>query len=154
VQATSAGFAPPVAQPELEAALTRLRTRASGTHELTVQLHPADLGAVRVVAVLSGDDLDVTVLCADHAAQQAVAAAIPALHDRLAELRNLDISTPGQASASFADGSQRQPHGDTASRSSGRPEPIADRQPPTGSPSDIPRPARTPAADTRFDRRI
>jgi flagellar hook-length control protein FliK len=146
----------PAAQPALEAALTGMRTRPSGTHELTVQLHPADLGAVRVVAKLSGDQLDVTVLCADHAAQQAVAAAVPALREQLGELRHLDLALPGsggtphQAPGSFGDASQRPPQGG----GDRRPAPLADR---TAAPAEAPdpRPQRRPAmADARFDRRI
>jgi flagellar hook-length control protein FliK len=146
---------PPVAQPALESALTRLRTRPSGTHELTVQLHPADLGAVRVVAILSGDRLDVTVLCADHSAQQAVAAAVPALHDKLAELRHVDISAwADQAGSGSADGSYREPQGHSGRPSGPMVKDSSHRQESVVSAADTRRPARAPSADGRFDRRI
>jgi hypothetical protein len=156
--ATAPAAVAPAAQPELETALTRLRTRPSGTHELTVQLHPADLGAVRVVARLSGDQLDVTVLCADHAAQQAVAAAVPALQDRLSDLRHLDISAslagpPNHQPATTGDGSHGRPQGG-ADR---EPAPLAAGSTPRPTPTDLPNtptPRRAPAADARFDRRI
>jgi hypothetical protein len=123
-----------------------------------VQLHPADLGAVRVVARLSGDQLDVTVLCADHAAQQAVAAAVPALHDRLSDLRHLDINaalagSSGQHPATTGGGSHGRPHGG-ADR---QPAPLPDDGIGRPTPADPPTPPtarRTPAADTGFDRRI
>jgi hypothetical protein len=129
-------------------------------HELTVQLHPADLGAVRVVARISGDQLDVTVLCADHATQQAVAAAVPALREQLGELRHLDLAlrgsggTPHQAPGSFGDASQRPPQGGRDGRLAALPAPVADG-PTASAEAPDPRPQRRPAmADARFDRRI
>jgi flagellar hook-length control protein FliK len=76
----------PVEQPALGAAVGALRSRSDGSHELTVALHPADLGAVRVHARLHEGTLDVTVSCADDAARAAVTAALPALHQQLSEL--------------------------------------------------------------------
>jgi flagellar hook-length control protein FliK len=62
-------------------------------HELSVQLHPAELGTVQVVATLTGDRLDVTVLCGSDAAHAAVTASIPALHERLGELGRVDVAS-------------------------------------------------------------
>lgn len=74
----------PTAQPALGAALGRLRSRADGTHELSVALHPAELGQVGISATVRDGTLTVTVACADHAAREAVRAALPTLHDDLA----------------------------------------------------------------------
>jgi flagellar hook-length control protein FliK len=75
----------PDAQPVLSAALARLRSRADGTHELTVALHPAELGQVDVVAKVRDGVLTVTLSCADDAAHDAVRAALPNLHTDLAQ---------------------------------------------------------------------
>jgi flagellar hook-length control protein FliK len=146
----------PAAQPALETALAHVRTRPSGTHELTVELHPADLGAVRVIARLSGDQLDVTVLCADHAAQQAVAAAVPTLHDRLSELKHVDITDFG--------GPSNQPAGSFGDTSHGRPQGGGDRHPTvvqdepadrrTNNEGPVKQTRRAAGADGRLDRRI
>jgi flagellar hook-length control protein FliK len=73
----------PVPQPELAQALASLRSRPDGTHELSVQLHPAELGAVQVTATISNGQLTVTLACAHQAARDAVAAALPALQQQL-----------------------------------------------------------------------
>jgi flagellar hook-length control protein FliK len=147
----------PAAQPALETALTRVRARGTGTHEVTVQLHPADLGAVRVVARLSGDQLDVTVLCADHAAQQAVAAAVPALHDRLSELKHVDITdllgTSNQPAGSSGDGSHGRPQGGADRHPLTRPAESADHRAITNEPT-VRQVRRAATADGRLDRRI
>jgi hypothetical protein len=74
----------PSTQPGLGVALGRLRARADGTHQLTVALHPAELGSVAVTATVRDGTLTVTVTCADRAAHDAVAAALPLLHRDLA----------------------------------------------------------------------
>jgi flagellar hook-length control protein FliK len=71
-------------QPEQSGALARLRSHGDGSHELTVSLHPAELGAVNVSATLHGDQLTVTVACSSDAARAAVTAALPTLHQQLA----------------------------------------------------------------------
>jgi flagellar hook-length control protein FliK len=70
-------------QPALTNSLARLRQHGDGSHELTVQLHPAELGAVNISAVIRDGQLTVTVACADDAARAAVTAALPALHQQL-----------------------------------------------------------------------
>jgi flagellar hook-length control protein FliK len=70
-------------QPALTDSLARLRSRGDGSHELSVQLHPAELGAVNVSATIRDGQLTVTVACADDAALAAVTAALPALHHQL-----------------------------------------------------------------------
>jgi len=72
------------AQPELGAALTRLRHKGNGTSELSVSLHPAELGSVGVTATVRDGLLTVTVACADRAAHDAVTAALPTLRNDLA----------------------------------------------------------------------
>jgi flagellar hook-length control protein FliK len=90
----------PVDQPVLSAAVGALRSRTDGTHELTIALHPADLGAVRVHARLHDGTLDVTLSCADETAREAVTAALPALHQQL--------SAFGAGSIAIAADAQRQ----------------------------------------------
>jgi hypothetical protein len=77
------GSAPVDPQPALTATLARLRSHGDGSHELSVQLHPAELGAVNVSATIRDGQLTVTVACADAAARAAVTAALPALHHQL-----------------------------------------------------------------------
>ena len=73
----------PPEQPVLGLELARLRNRGDGTHELTVSLHPAELGQVGVTATVRDGALTVTVACADHVAHDAVRAALPTLHHEL-----------------------------------------------------------------------
>jgi flagellar hook-length control protein FliK len=82
----SAALGRPVAeaQPALGAALGRLRHKGDGTTELTVALHPVELGSVGVTATVRDGQLTVTVACADRAAHEAVTAALPTLRHDLA----------------------------------------------------------------------
>jgi flagellar hook-length control protein FliK len=81
--ASPAAVQVPLEQPVLGLALARLRNRGDGTHELTVSLHPAELGQVGVTATVRDGALTVTVACADHVAHDAVRAALPTLHHEL-----------------------------------------------------------------------
>jgi flagellar hook-length control protein FliK len=87
-ESTASAVAPssaaPDAQPTLSASLGRLRHRGDGTTELTVALHPAELGSVGITATVRDGLLTVTVACADRAAHDAVAAALPTLRHDLA----------------------------------------------------------------------
>jgi flagellar hook-length control protein FliK len=109
-----------VEQPELAAAFGRLRSGPNGTAEITVALHPAELGAVQVRARLHNGTLDVTVACADDAALTAVTAALPSLHAHLAALGSVDVrlgdATSGQGRPPTPDESREQRH--TPDRSS------------------------------------
>ena len=89
----------PDPQPALTSALSRLRVGADGTQQLSVQLHPAELGAVNVTATISGGTLNVTVACADQAARAAVTAALPTLHHQLstAGFTGVDVSFGSQS---------------------------------------------------------
>jgi hypothetical protein len=109
----------PDPQPALTAALGRLRVGADGTQQLSVQLHPADLGSVNVTATITGGTLSVTLACNDAAARAAVAAALPALHHQLgtAGFTGVDVQfggpsqqTPQQAQQQ-QQGAQQQPGG-------------------------------------------
>lgn len=83
VAATQATATRPVTQPELTSTMNRLRLKGDGTHELSVQLHPLELGAVHVTAIIRDGEMTVTVACADESARQAVLAALPSLHHQL-----------------------------------------------------------------------
>jgi flagellar hook-length control protein FliK len=105
---------PPVqhtlAQPELANTLSNLRLRGDGTHELTVQLHPAELGVVNVIAVLHGNTLNVTVAAADPAARAAITAALPQLQSQLDQsgFSGLDLSFGQPNPQTFAGQQQSQ----------------------------------------------
>ena len=79
---------PTAAQPgvagQLAASLQSLRGREDGVHVLTVRLHPDELGPVRVVARLTGNDVQLRVTTSTVAAAVAVTEAGPRLHDALA----------------------------------------------------------------------
>jgi flagellar hook-length control protein FliK len=113
-------------QQPLVASLTRLRGR-DGTHELTVQLHPAELGAVNVNASIRNGALTVTVACADQSAHAAVAAALPNLQHELqsAGFTGVDVSL-GQRSPN-PDAAHTRP----AQGAPGEPAPRDHEQPPT-----------------------
>jgi flagellar hook-length control protein FliK len=87
----------PDPQPALTSALARLHVGANGTQQLTVQLHPAELGAVNVTATINNGTLNVTVACADQAARAAVTAALPNLHHQLstAGFSGVDVNFGG-----------------------------------------------------------
>jgi flagellar hook-length control protein FliK len=80
-----------IPQPTLSAAMGQLKSRPDGSYQLTVSLHPADLGAVQVHATLTHGTLDVTVACADDSARQAVAAALPDLRHQLAGAGSIEL---------------------------------------------------------------
>ena len=69
---------------QLAASLQTLRDREDGVHVLTVRLHPDELGPVRVVARLTGNDVQLRVTTSTVAAAAAVTEAGPRLHDALA----------------------------------------------------------------------
>jgi hypothetical protein len=87
----------PDPQPALTSALARLHVNGDGTQQLSVQLHPAELGAVSVTATISNGTLNVTVACADQAARAAVTAALPSLHHQLsaAGFTGVDVNFGG-----------------------------------------------------------
>jgi flagellar hook-length control protein FliK len=58
-------------------------------------LHPAELGAVHVRALLHDGVLTVTIACADESARHAVTAALPSLHSQLSDLKSLDVQLSG-----------------------------------------------------------
>ncbi len=106
-----------VEQPELASALINLRSRGNGIHELTVQLHPADLGAVNVTAALLGNTLNVTISAADPAARAALSAtALPQLQQQLAQAGynglDLGLSQSGQQSYAGQQGYAGNQNGD------------------------------------------
>ena len=111
---------------------------ANGTQQLTVQLHPAELGAVNVTATIDNGTLNVTVACADQAARAAVTAALPALHHQLstAGFTGVDVSFGSQSQNAQQQTANRQggdaqaagttgtgPDGATASRPAAQPTP-------------------------------
>jgi flagellar hook-length control protein FliK len=69
---------------QLAASLRTLAGRADGVHVMTVRLHPDELGPVRLVARLTGNDVHLSVTTSTVAAAEAVTAAGPRLHDALA----------------------------------------------------------------------
>jgi flagellar hook-length control protein FliK len=105
---TSATALPESQQP-LTGALVNLRRR-NGTHELTVQLHPAELGAVSVRAVVHGTSLVVSVDCADAGGHAAVHAALSSLEQELRRSGFEGVSvTVGQQDQGFARDTPTQP---------------------------------------------
>ncbi|GIJ52518.1 flagellar hook-length control protein FliK [Virgisporangium aurantiacum] len=68
---------PPAAQLALR--LAPLRAGPDGTHQLTILLHPAELGAVSVVATVKGDQLSVQLTGATEVGRDALRAALPEL---------------------------------------------------------------------------
>jgi flagellar hook-length control protein FliK len=84
----------PTVQPELTNTLMQVRSTGKSVNEMTINLHPLDLGAVRVTASMHAGQMTVTVACADESARQAVIAALPNLHNELHGALSLDVSTP------------------------------------------------------------
>jgi flagellar hook-length control protein FliK len=130
----------PEEQPALTAALSRIGTGANRVHELTVELHPAELGAVHVRATLHGGTLDVTVSCADDTARQAVTAALPSLHSQLGSLGSVDVALAGPGTpARPSEPGAGQPHSQNPQQ-----------HPPDASPDDR-RPPRRQRDDESFE---
>ena len=69
---------------QLAASLRTLQGREDGVHVMTVRLHPDELGPVRIVARLTGNDVHLRVTTSTVAAAAAVSEAGPRLHDALA----------------------------------------------------------------------
>jgi hypothetical protein len=68
---------PPAAQLALR--LTPLRAGPDGSHQLTILLHPEELGPVSVVATVKGDQLSVQLTGATEVGREAMRAALPQL---------------------------------------------------------------------------
>jgi flagellar hook-length control protein FliK len=73
--------ASPAAQ--VAAPVIPLRADGDGIHRLTVQLHPADLGPVNVLAELRGGDIHLHLAGATEAGREALRAALPELRREL-----------------------------------------------------------------------
>lgn len=69
---------------QLAASLRTLAGRGDGVHVMTVRLHPDELGPVRVIARLTGNDVHLRVTTSTVAAAAAVSEATPRLHEALA----------------------------------------------------------------------
>ncbi|HEV7204486.1 MAG TPA: flagellar hook-length control protein FliK [Jatrophihabitans sp.] len=136
--------APLPEQPLLLGALSRLRDRGNGVHELTVSLHPAELGAVNLTAVVRDGSITVSLAVVDPAARAAVTSALPGLHHDLAQsgFSGVDVSVADHGHA------QQDRSGDPRSAGSGGhgPAPRDDR------PDERPAPRRTVQLDRYLDR--
>ena len=131
--APTAAYVAAHAQPELGDALARLRSSVDGTHQLTVQLHPAELGAVNVTAVLHNGTLNVTLAVSDPAARAAVTAALPQLQQQLSQAgyAGFDLNLGGSAgqhsAAHDSGGGQQSPAGHR--RQGAHDEPVVAHEP-------------------------
>lgn len=87
VAVTAPAAAPPpfaTAQPDIAGILSQLRGAGDGTYRLRAQVHPAELGAVSVVATVHGGAISVT-LTPDQTAQQAISQSLTQLRQHLAD---------------------------------------------------------------------
>ena len=99
-----------------------MRGKGDGTHQISVQLHPAELGAVQVTALIRNGELTVTVACADESARQAVIAALPTLHHQLSgALANVDVTHGSSTGVNVSVGHQAEQQS-RDSRAGGEPE--------------------------------
>jgi flagellar hook-length control protein FliK len=138
------------ARPELPivSALTKLRGH-DGEHELTIQLHPAELGAVSLRATVHEGAISVSLHCAEPAAQAAVTASLSNLHNELQSGGftgvNVSVGSGQQHAAQQQAGSTGGHHSGHrngaggGADNSGNDRPVADR-------------ARTPRPDRGLDR--
>jgi flagellar hook-length control protein FliK len=94
VVAAPANEPPTPAHQQVFAALVPLRGGKSGEHQLTVQLHPAELGPVSIVARFENGELSVTLASSSDAARDA-------LHGAMPQLRN-DLQQAGFAGVAIA----------------------------------------------------
>jgi flagellar hook-length control protein FliK len=136
--------APPAAgQPvphQLARPLLNLRASGDGIHQLTIALHPADLGPVNVHVRLVGDAMTIQLASTTEGARSALHEALPQLRQELqnAGMSSVDLSLDLNSQSSA--GSQRehwsdQSPGQQAARAA--PEPVRPAQPSSGT-----RPAR------------
>ncbi|HEX2902103.1 MAG TPA: flagellar hook-length control protein FliK, partial [Jatrophihabitans sp.] len=101
----------PLAPHELAAPLMKLRTHGDGDHEMTLMLHPADLGPVNVHVRLTGTEMSIQLASTNDSARAALRDALPQLH---AELQQAGLSSSidltmdlGSSSANPQPGSAR-----------------------------------------------
>jgi flagellar hook-length control protein FliK len=99
--------------------VTRLISRGEGTHRITLRLHPADLGDVRVTLTLKDGSVNVS-LAAGHDAQKALASGAPELHRLLhaagatsADIVVKDLPVPTSSRFDLDPGSTGQGRGHT-----------------------------------------
>ncbi|MGN6598076.1 MAG: flagellar hook-length control protein FliK [Actinomycetes bacterium] len=86
----------PAAVTQLVSALAPLRQQGDGVHRITVQLHPAELGAVQIRVELHGDVLRVHLAGASEATRDVLRAALPDLRQELSSgtrEASVDVST-------------------------------------------------------------
>jgi len=145
---------------QLSEPVLAVRTRGNGTHTITVEVHPNDLGPVQVQVRVDGTSTSVTVT-GTHDAHDVLRAAMPALHAELraAGLHDLEVNLGSATPNPQQDGSSRNPFagmddGFGANGSGGHANHEARGQQPgahpdgTGSPvrNDVNRPTRTRAS--------
>lgn len=80
----------PLAPTELAAPLIKLRTHGDGDHEMTLMLHPADLGPVNVHVRLTGNEMTIQLASTNDSAHAALHDALPHLRT---ELQNAGLSS-------------------------------------------------------------
>lgn len=131
-----------VPQPALASALGTLRRHGDGSHELTVALHPAELGSVGVTATVRDGAITISVTCTQLGAHAAVDAALPSLRHELAQagFTAVDVTVTG----GDRDGKTPTPHHEQPGATpTDRPDRADDA---------APRPARRLARSTALDR--
>ena len=110
------------------AALVPIRGGKSGEHQLTVQLHPAELGPVSIVARFENGELSVTLASGSDAAREALQSAMPQLRNDLQQAGFAGVALaldaggdPGRAG--------RQPAFQPAGLPTPQPDPTVPKQP-------------------------
>jgi hypothetical protein len=115
------------------AALVPIRGGKSGEHQLTVQLHPAELGPVSIVARFENGELSVTLASGSDAAREALQSALPQLRNDLQQ-----AGFAGVALALDAGGDPGRAGRQSAFQPAGRPNPQQDSPAPNRQPDASP----------------
>jgi flagellar hook-length control protein FliK len=122
---------------QIAAVVAPLKLDADGIHRLSINLHPADLGPVNIIAELRNGDIHIQLSGATAAGREALQAALPDLRRELQDA-GFDASSFDMTQHSPRDGQAQQQFAQQAPRSATR----TPGQPAKGS---APEPQATPA---------
>jgi flagellar hook-length control protein FliK len=130
----------------LAAVFPPLRLAADGVHRLTVQLHPADLGPVSVLAEIRGGEIHVHLAAVSEAGREALRTALP-------ELRR-DLQAAGFSTGTLDLQQDGPGQGQPRHQQAGGPAPEQPTQPaprPRPAPAAVPLAAQPAGANRQLD---
>jgi flagellar hook-length control protein FliK len=85
IPTTTAPVSPPAVPDQIVSAVVPLHGRGDGRHEITLELRPEELGAIRVEVIVEDRTVHLTLHAAEPATSRLLSAALPELRSALAD---------------------------------------------------------------------